>query len=201
MAAVVEAKQKRAPYKTKRWYTQFDAEMTAKFPIGSIVRIKRGPKGYVKVRIVSRCQHGKIDVSNVLTGAQYRANVECMIPPDAKSPAAMAESLAPERAARAQEHDSGRCRPSVLRQFLQPIETADNRDPEYRERAKKLALSTDELTAYTSLSAINKTLSILHLNRDCFRNPKLFDLLKAAHACLATCMTEMESYTELPEDA
>lgn len=198
----VEEKQKRAPYRTKKWWAQYDNEMSRKFPIGEFAKCHRG-RAYVNVKILTRCCRGKIEVLNMVTGAQYLANVDTMIPPQARSPDAMRAALAPAREAQAQEQSARRSRPTVLKTFLQPILDADRRKdiPTYRDQGKLLPLSTDELTAYSALGAINKTLNNLHLNRDSFRNPKLFDLLKAAHTCLETCVKEMESYTDLPEEA
>jgi hypothetical protein len=137
----------------------------------------------------------------MISGKEYKANVECMIPPDAKSPDAMKQTVAAEHARRAEEQRSERSRPSIVRQFLQPISTADRRSPDYQEKARILPISNDELTAYSALCAINKTLNTLHLNRDSFRNPRLFDLVRASHTCLDACVKEMESYNELPEEA
>jgi len=199
MLAVVENK-KRAPYRTKRWWAQFDVEMTRKFPIGAMARCHRG-RAYVQVKILSHCSRGKITVYNMISGKEYKANVECMIPPAALSPDAMKQTVAAEHARRAEEQARDRSRPSIVRQFLQPLTDADKRSPDYVERARILPLSPDELIAYSALSAINRTLNTLHMNRDSFRNPRLFDLLRASHTCLAECVREMESYEKLPEEA
>lgn len=200
MNAAAEIKQ-RAPYRRKKWWISFDAEMSEKFPIGALAKCRRGPTGLVQVKILTRCTRGKIEVLNLVTGRQYRCNVENMVPPSAVSVLQMAEAVQSERVRRAEEQRQDRIRPSIVRKYLEPIATADRRNPEYVDKARMLPLSSDELTAYTTLSAVSKALNNLHLNRDSFRNPKLFDLLKAAHTCLASCITEMESYGELPSDA
>lgn len=199
MNAAVETKQKRGQYRTKRWWALFDAEMRAKFPKGATAKAHRG-RGYVDVMIVSDCTRGRVEVRNPLSGAQYVANVELLVPPSARTVEQMAAFVAAERARQAEEQARARTRPSVVRSYLQPITTADKRSPDYVDKARMLPLSSDELTAYTALSAICKTLNTLHLNRDSFRNPKLFDLLRASHTCLAECIREMETYDELPGD-
>jgi hypothetical protein len=200
MNAAAEIKQ-RAPYRGKKWWISFDSEMSEKFPIGVLAKCRRGPGGLVSVKVLSRCTRGKIEVLNMITGKQYRCNVESMVPPSTMTVLQMAEAVQSERVRRAEEQRQERSRPSIVRKYLEPITTADRRNPEYVDRARILPLSNDELTAYTAISAICKTLNNLHLNRDSFRNQKLFDLLRASHACLETCIREMETYDELPTDA
>lgn len=133
---------------------------------------------------------GKVYVRNIRNGKSYNASVDCLRPPSADVLPYPVEPRRPVVPA------------PIAARLLQPDEDGDRRtNPEYKERAKLLPLSMDELTAYTALSAINKTLNTLHLNRDSFRNPRLFDLIRAAHCCLDSCIKEMEAYRELPENA
>jgi hypothetical protein len=195
MAAVVEEKKQRAPFvKTKGYYEKIDENANKTFSIGSFIEVHRG-RGWSYCQVISACRRGKLEVKNMITGKQYWASVDCLraigapvrANPDATQPA-----------------QESRSRPSIVSLFLQPISKLDGRSEEERERRarlKMLPLSSDELIAYTSLSAICKTLNNLHLNADSFRNPKLFELLKTSHSCLTECLREMESYRELPEDA
>lgn len=196
MAAVVEEKQKRrGPYKTVRWWAEQDEKISKRFPIGITVKVHRG-RGYQQVRILGPSRRGKMAVYNPVSGKQYYASADIMIPPDAKSAAVMQATLDQERA-------TARTRSTVVSMYLKPLMDADRRsdEPTTRDKAQLLPLSTDEIISYTALNAIIKTLGRVGSNRDSFRNPDHHALLTSSRILLQTIINEMETYRELPAEA
>lgn len=192
MSAVVKEKQERAPYKTKQMRNEFDAAMSTRFPIGSRALVHRG-RGVSDVKVLSACRRGKIEVVNLISGKQYWATAEGMRP----NPVSLRRIASPVAT---QERN----RPSIVRQFLQPITTVSARSDEgkeARDQVRLMPLSSDELVAYTAINAVRKTLNHLHQNSDSFRDKKHFGLLESAHILLTTITQKVESYNELPEEA
>lgn len=138
---------KRRPYRTKEWWGEYDGQMIQTFPIGARVPCHRG-RVYVTVEILGKVQNGMVEVRNILNGKTYNASVECLLPPS--------EDVLPLPVRPVERKRPVIAGPIAVR-LLQHDEDGDRRsNPEYKDRAKLLPLSMDELTAFTALSAINK---------------------------------------------
>jgi hypothetical protein len=162
-------------YRNRDWWEKEDKKWNTIFPVGTRIMWKKrgGKKGLtiLQGRTLAPVLHGRVRVENVISGKMY--------------------DIAVENISKTLNQSDSR---TELLPFDRPFDGVHSTQKIY-------PWSTDELTAHTTLIAVRKALKNISLNRDSFRNPKLFDLLKMSQSALGACIDELESYTEYPTDA